>query len=70
MSPFNCTPCRLRRCSLLGITLFTIAHQKSVLRHHPLVLRFDGKGGWALFDREKGEPPCSPGYNPDDPWRH
>eukprot|EP01047_Picozoa_sp_COSAG01_P017761 COSAG01_NODE_947_length_12532_cov_15.427388_4_plen_78_part_00 len=35
-------------CANLGITLFTIAHQKTVIKHHKLVLRFDGKGGWKL----------------------
>jgi len=35
-------------CSSLGITLFTIAHQKTVIKHHKLILRFDGKGGWAI----------------------
>jgi ABC-type uncharacterized transport system fused permease/ATPase subunit len=35
-------------CASLGITLFTIAHQKTVLKHHQLVLRFDGKGSWKL----------------------
>ena len=39
-------------CASLGITLFTIAHQKTVIKHHKLILRFDGKGGWALEDVE------------------
>lgn len=37
-------------CSSLGITLFTIAHQKTVIKHHKVILRFDGKGGWAIED--------------------
>merc|ERR1711939_674490 len=39
-------------CSSLRITLFTIAHQKTVLKHHQLVLRFDGKGGWTLKEED------------------
>jgi len=39
-------------CASLGITLFTIAHQHTVIKHHKLILRFDGKGGWALEDVE------------------
>jgi len=39
-------------CASLGITLFTIAHQRTVVKHHKLILRFDGKGGWALEDVE------------------
>merc|ERR1719231_1756989 len=35
-------------CKSLNITLFTIAHQPAVVKHHAKVLRFDGKGGWVL----------------------
>ena len=39
-------------CGSLGITLFTIAHQKTVIKHHKLILRFDGRGGWELENVE------------------
>lgn len=33
-------------CRALGITLITIAHRRSVWKHHNWVLRFDGNGGY------------------------
>ncbi|ORC84782.1 70 kDa peroxisomal membrane protein [Trypanosoma theileri] len=33
-------------CRQLGISLITIAHRRSVWRHHNWILRFDGEGGF------------------------
>lgn len=35
-----------RQCKELGITLITIAHRRSVWKHHNWILRFDGNGGY------------------------
>ena len=34
------------RCRALGITLFSVSHRKSLWRHHEVLLRFDGSGGY------------------------
>ncbi|EPY33929.1 ATP-binding protein cassette, subfamily D (ALD), member 2 [Angomonas deanei] len=35
-------------CHNLGITLITIAHRRSVWRHHNYILKFDGLGGYVF----------------------
>jgi ATP-binding cassette, subfamily D (ALD), member 3 len=35
-----------RRCKELEITLFTVSHRASLWRHHEVLLRFDGRGGY------------------------
>jgi hypothetical protein len=33
-------------CSQIGITIFTVSHRPSLARHHHVVLKFTGNGGW------------------------
>jgi ABC-type uncharacterized transport system fused permease/ATPase subunit len=37
-------------CKVLGITLFTVSHRKSLQRHHDMLLHFKGglEGAWEL----------------------
>lgn len=35
-----------KTCRDLGITIFTVSHRASLMRHHGHVLRLDGRGGW------------------------
>lgn len=32
----------------LGITLFTVSHRVSLFKYHEYILKFSGKGDWAL----------------------
>lgn len=36
------------RCRELGITLFTVAHRKTVWQYHEYVLEMNGKGGYSF----------------------
>jgi len=41
-----------KTCRDLGITIFTVSHRASLMRHHETVLRLDGRGGWELSKRD------------------
>ncbi len=43
------------RCRELNITLFTVSHRQSLLKHHDFVLMMDGRGSYeyrALTQKE------------------
>ncbi len=48
------------RCQELGITLLTVAltvaHRRSLWRHHDHLLQLDGKGGWSFRPMADVEP--------------
>ena len=53
----------------VGVTLFTVSHRQSLLKHHDYVLRFDGEGGYTFTKMTDLEAPPSPGkLQPDDPF--
>jgi len=41
-----------KMCHQLGITLVSVGHRESLLQHHSILLRLDGRGGWDLYKRE------------------
>lgn len=47
------------RCRELGITLLTVAHRRSLWRHHDHLLLLDGKGGWSFRPMADVEPEAS-----------
>jgi len=40
-------------CKELGIGLVSVAHRESLIEHHNILLKFDGKGGWELLKKVK-----------------
>lgn len=44
-------------CKLLGITLFTVSHRRTLRRHHDFQLRLDGKTGyeWSKIDHSEDD---------------
>lgn len=40
-----------KTCRDLGITIFTVSHRASLMRHHDYVLRLDGHGGWTFENK-------------------
>jgi ATP-binding cassette subfamily D (ALD) protein 3 len=41
-------------CREKGITVFSVAHQRELYKHHQRMIRFDGKGGyeWIVLDSD------------------
>uniref|UniRef100_A0A6B2LMR8 ABC transporter domain-containing protein n=1 Tax=Arcella intermedia TaxID=1963864 RepID=A0A6B2LMR8_9EUKA len=40
-------------CAKLCITIISIGHRESLINYHQKMLQLDGKGGWALFEKEE-----------------
>lgn len=45
----------MRMCVALGITCISVGHRPSLIRHHEVVLRLNGKGGYTIEETEQPE---------------